>query len=56
MLQNIGRETSNLTQNTKGSFKELTSLCNTIFLDFSKTVLSFQTSMRKYQEFEQIVG
>lgn len=56
LFDNIGKETSNLTQNTKGSFKELTNLCNTIFHDFSKIVLSFQTSMRKYQEFEQVVG
>ena len=56
LFENISKETMNLTQNTKGSFKQLTTLCNTIFHDFSKVVLNFQTSMRKYQEYEQVIG
>ena len=56
LIKNVSKETANLASNSKGSFKELTALCNTIFLDFSKIIMSFQTSIRKYQEYEQILS
>jgi hypothetical protein len=49
------REHKELVENTKGSSRELTKVCNVILDEFAKCIQGLQTDVRKYAENEQIL-
>ena len=55
LYRNIHSEQKSLTEKYTNNFKELTSLCNNIFSNYSNLILDFQTIIRSYKAHEQIL-